>query len=296
MASTKISDTKFDILVNKIFKFLTYQAKLQLKKLFDNNDMLRMSELITSEMNRLTIMKNPGRQDFIIDNIYEYLYNKNLLKNNVKIVDIGGGDGTILEGLRYKISQSFSTAKTDFICVENPDNWTEEYKFNKLDITYQFTDKHGIWDVENGEALDETDATIRENSVDIVFCMVSLHHMNQDTLMKTFDNIRKMLKPNGKLFIKEHDVKNNDVRNCILWEHHLYHMLDCGYNGQIMNVRKYLETSILEPRSKLDWQLMLAEHDMKLIDRKNRFLNGELKYDVKNVTELYWDMYAKYSR
>jgi len=292
------SDSKFDILVNKIFKFLPSSTKKMLKKHFEKKDLFKMSQLITSEMNKMTIVKNPGRQDFIIDNIYKYLTTNRMLKNNVKIVDIGGGDGTVLSGLRYKISQEYSTDKTDFVCIENPSEWTEIYKFDKLDITYQFPNNNPNWVVDEDnieEIVDENENNdyIVANSVDIVFCMVSLHHMRDEKIHEMMKNINKMLKKNGKLFIKEHDVKNPEVNNSVIWEHHLYHMLDCGYNNQVMNVNEYLSTTIINAKSKLDWQLMLKENNFTLIDRKNRFLDGPLKYDVKNVTEMYWDVYVK---
>jgi ubiquinone/menaquinone biosynthesis C-methylase UbiE len=51
---------------------------------------------------------------------------------------------------------------------------------------------------------------IPNHSVDLVMMMMLLHHINQDKKKKMFKEIRRVLKPGGLVFIREHDVPTGD--------------------------------------------------------------------------------------
>ena len=268
---------KLDTLINKICRFMTTKAKKQIKGLIKTNNYKQISQLITDDVVFLNIKPDETRQDFITSKILNYLSNSNVIHENFRIVDIGGGNGNILSGLYKTIKES---TKDNFICVETLTDWNESYAFDNNHLTYKFWDNNTI--------------DIEDKSIDVVMCMVSLHHMNNETLTHVFANISRILKKDGLLMIKEHDCRSREVNELILWEHHLYHMLDCAYNHEMIHLESYLTSNIYNFKPKIDWQILLTTHGMKLIDRKNRFLDGLFVQDNKNVTELYWDIYTKY--
>lgn len=269
---------KLDILIDKICRFMTTNTKKQIKGLIKKNNYDEISKLISADAALLKLKPDETRQDFITSKIFNYLTDEGLIHDDFRIVDIGGGNGNVLSGLYKSIKES---NKDNFICVETLTDWNETYAFDNRDLTYKF------WD---NDMID-----IEDRSVDVVMCMVSLHHMNDDTLQHVFTNIRRILRKNGILMIKEHDCSSKEVLELILWEHHLYHMLDCAYKNERINTEEYLATSINNFKSKLDWHTLLSEYNMTLVDRKNRFLEGNYvsNKDRKNVTELYWDIYRK---
>lgn len=279
-SDVSIISISMKLMISKIFRRFPSNVTYYIRHFAERNDLLNISQIVSNAIKEQRLKPDPNRQDFIIGKISNCLKRMNLTKDNCKIVDIGGGNGNVLSGLREIISQTNKTNKEDFICVENANEWTETYNFDNSSITYKF------WDNAN---LD-----IEDTSIDIVFCMVSLHHMTNETLLVLMAHINRILKPGGYVFIKEHDCDTLNVYNFTLWEHHLYHILDCGYSGKEINMTEYKNKSIYNFKSKKEWQELLEHHNFSLVGRFNRFLDGEYKWGEKaNVTKMYWDIYTK---
>ena len=282
-----MSYDKMDNLIHKIFKFMTSYDKKEIKKIMNSkmlekDKLLNISRMVTNYVTRNKLKPDEFRQDFIIDKLNTYLNSKYpyLVQNNCKIVDIGGGNGNVISGLKDKLN--VMTNKEDFICVETLTDWTETYEFNNTTISYKF------W--KNDET--EFNLDIPNNSVDIILCMVSLHHMSDDTISKLLTNIRCVLKPEGKVLIKEHDKKYSSEL-FIIWEHHLYHILDCAYKGITIDYENYKKNAIYNFKSKEQWNNAFTTFGYKLLNTTNRFLDGKYETDERNASELYWAIYQK---
>ena len=188
-------------------------------------------------------------------------------------MDIGGGNGNVLSNINNIICSN----KENFICVETQNNWIENYNFNNTNISYIFWDNNNI--------------NVPDNSIDIVLCMVSLHHMPDELIQTVLININKKLKPNGLLLIKEHDLTYFS-HFFIEWDHYLYHILDSLYNKNL-NVEEYFNNNIHNFKNKNEWKNIITNYNFTFIDRKNRFLDNYFKQDIKNLSCLYWDIYKK---
>jgi ubiquinone/menaquinone biosynthesis C-methylase UbiE len=117
--------------------------------------------------------------------------------------------------------------------------------------------------------------------------------MNNKTINNLIKESYRILKTDGYLIIKEHD-STEDNREYIYWEHHLYHILDCGYNNKLININEYMKNcKLYNFKSKEEWEELINKHNFKIINRYNRFLDGEFTKDNKNPSNLYWDIYKK---
>ncbi len=100
-----------------------------------------------------------------------------------------------------------SISYNNLYCVENKSSWLEPYQFsNKINFVF--------WN--------NTCINIESNSIDVVIIMVMLHHINDETIAKVIENVKRLLKPNGILIIKEHHCNSLETKHLINWEHHLY--------------------------------------------------------------------------
>lgn len=275
-----------DNLIYKIYKFLTDNDKSNIKRLITSTktdanlqiNMDKISRIILRYVTQLKLKKDISRQDFIVQKIMAFLTMNAaaIVNSDLTAIDIGGGNGNILSGINNMINGD----KLNFTCVENVSEWSEYYEFNHSNISYLFWDNHTM--------------AIPDNSCDLAFCMVSLHHMSDETINNSLLEIHRIVKSGGILMIKEHDANSVNTKQLIEWEHHLYHILDCAYNGQTNNFELYKKQTISNFKSKETWQKIIEMYGFKFTVRTNRFLDGTYyNNDVKNVTNLYWDTYVK---
>jgi len=241
------------------------------------NTLTKISVIVLEYFRQLQLKRDENRQDFIVLKILTFIESvePSILNKNLKVADIGGGNGNVLS----HINEVVKGDKSNFTCVESKD-WIETYKYDNPNVTYVF------WDNNTIDILDE--------SCDVVFCMVSLHHMSNYTLVNTLKELHRILKKDGILMIKEHDCNSNQTGNMILWEHHLYHLLDCAYDNRPFDYDIYYNNNIYNFKSKEDWQILIETHNFKYKCSKNRFLDGEyMMNEPKNASNLYWDIYTK---
>ncbi len=173
------------------------------------------------------------RQEFIVRQIVTVLSSKEKTLSssswsNLQFMDVGGGDGFVLHFL-----SSLSDKKP--ICMETRTDWNETYTF-----PYASTVDYHFWDNVHM-------ATVETHSVDVVFCMVSLHHMNEETVANCLREIRRVLKPGGLFMIKEHDCISETAQLLIEWEHHLYHIRHCLVKTQSKAESQPLVKTLLPP-------------------------------------------------
>lgn len=271
-----------DVLIKKIFKFLNKTHHDEIKNIILNTNLADVVQLpksinsISDYVIKYSVQQKEGRQDYIVSKIIKFLKTHNNLDENFKMLDIGGGNGNVLSA----INQVIKGKKENFICLES-DSWVEEYKFSNKNITYKFWDNCYI--------------DIPDNTCDVIMCMVSLHHMTDDIIDNILTEIHRILKPNGLLLIKEHNMTSISYK-LIEWEHHLYHILDCTYNNQKPNANEYLEKSVHNFHNYKYWEHLITDKcKMKLYYRANRFLDDIYnENDPKNPSNLYWDVYIKH--
>ena len=249
--ANKYNDDNIDYMIGKIFKFANKTEKQYIKSciMTPSNINTRMSQIHNILQNYNTrINTDEHRQNYIAAKIYNCLnsHYKHLLKDDMCIMDFGGGNGDVLSTLSNTLkSTGIKISKKNCICVETKTDWVEEYTFDKTDITYMFWDNNVL--------------SIKDNYVDILLCMVSMHHMTDETIHRVFVEAKRALKPGGLLLLKEHD-NNAETNNYIEWEHHLYHILDCIKSGNSLKLDTYIKNSHHNFKNKQEWLGIIKSH------------------------------------
>jgi len=279
--------TRIKLLINKIFKQNTHSKKISI--LFKHihkiiihtkntkediiSSMIKINDLLQSNnINKTTKIDN--KNHIWVSQKLINIFKENGMDNKIKIVDIGGGDGNILNN----ISDLFEIPKQNMFCIEQP-SWHEKYNF-KYDINYIFWNNSII--------------NITPKSIDVILIMVTLHHMDNNTLKNLIINVKKILKPNGLIIIKEHDLTDNYIKKSIDWEHHLYHLM-MTQNEEITNkhLTDYLDKFINNYKSKKEYDNIFNEFEIK--SELNRFFEPFVDYEYANATNLYWKVYKEKS-
>ena len=288
-------DAKLFSVVYKIFKFLDDRDKTQITRIIGADigvggadesasagladKLRRIYQIVRPVVIGRDIRRDEDRQEFITGKLQDYLGLGSRLESGARFLDIGGGNGNILSGLQTRLGG----AREDYICVENKTEWQENYQYSNENIQYLF------WD--NLELSGIPDA-----SVDIIFCMVSLHHMTDETINRALGEIKRVLVQGGRLLIKEHNATTENLRY-IYWEHHLYHVLDVAISG-VADTRddmpgwtEYCQQAVNNFKSAEVWQELITGTGFEFVARTNRFLDGPFMPDTRNPSELYWDEY-----
>jgi ubiquinone/menaquinone biosynthesis C-methylase UbiE len=276
-----MSTDKLDCLINKIFRPLSFKDKSLIKQLIEQSTNIRLtlkqiSKLVTNEFIKLKCVQDENRQDFISSKLVNFIKHEQITEIT-RIVDIGGGNGNVLQQITSILG--FTEQKENFICVETKTDWIETYDYTNKNISYLFWSNNSL--------------QIEDNSVDYILCMVSLHHMTDETIEITLKEINRILKPGGMLLVKEHDANENS-KKFIELEHYLYHIMDSAYQYKIIDPVSYLENSIDNFKSIQEWRRLIETFGgLHNKITTNRFLNGPFINDNKNASNLYWEVYTK---
>jgi ubiquinone/menaquinone biosynthesis C-methylase UbiE len=239
--------------------------KHKINKIFDSDDKTNKSHVWVSE-NLSKIIKEYWEKDIV-----ELNYSNKA--SNLKIIDIGGGEGNVIKW----IGETLDIPNKNLYCIESKSSWSESYNFQN-NINYIFWDNQ-IIDLEN-------------NSINITLVMVSMHHMDKLTINNLMLNLKRILKPNALVIIKEHDMAEDYLKIVIDLEHHLYHILMTP-NSELTeeNINKYLQTFINNYIPKLELDALMINNNFKHINSYDRMFKQLVQHDNLNATNLYWSVY-----
>jgi 2-polyprenyl-3-methyl-5-hydroxy-6-metoxy-1,4-benzoquinol methylase len=239
---------------------------------------------ILSESKYKTLCENNPNHSYVADNL------SNILKlsgfnSDIKILDIGGGEGDVIK----KIGSNMGINNNNLYSLEELDSsWVEKYNFSN-DINYIYWDNVSI-SLNTNTLNTHTDT---KSYFDVIICMVSLHHMNNETIQNLILNINHLLKKDGLIILKEHDADSRDTMRIIDWEHHLYHILRSPDNMDMDTIDEYLNNFINNYKSKLGFDELFLSNGYVEISELNRNFTKFVEYDDANITKLYWKIYKK---
>jgi ubiquinone/menaquinone biosynthesis C-methylase UbiE len=261
-----VSKSLYTNILFQLIKKRIYNAPNNLKCILDSN---------VSDMYKYTALKKYvpsttgkwGGKNYDPFKISERAWNRiNDFKKYLKIdeikrvLDIGAGNGEILAGIG------------NYLKISKENLWAVDVKY------------YGTTELEKRLCFQKvaTNNPIKfpNESFDLIMLLQVMHHMiDLDLKLK---EVYRLLKPNGLLFIREHDCRNIYVSNLIDIEHMLYDVTlsnttykDAinGYTGTIY-------------RSKENWTTLLASNGFKLV----RILEATVK---TNPTMYYNAVYRK---
>jgi len=211
-----------------------------------------------------------NRQTFICGRLVSYFKNHHLFGNHPKIIDIGGGNGNVLE----YIGNEYHCPVENLLCVDKTD--TEfAYQRNKQ-VTY----------MESNAFLQMTPSF----HANLILCMVSLHHMEDDELSAMIDQIWHNMEPGGHLFIKEHDCQTSEDKYKIDWEHHLYHLMETPE----LDASEYKTKFVGNYKSREYFNSMFEKKGFHIVQTFNNILDPILyASEITTPTRLYWTYFVK---
>lgn len=266
-------NARIEKIIHKIIKNNTIKKTIHSFVSKDNyqitfKKMIQLSKIIHQTKNSsIPIISRTFISNKLSSFIQKYHYSPSM-----KIADIGGGNGQILK----EIGTTLKLSKEQLYCIEQNLPWSEPYPFSHSDsLQYIF------WNNENIP-------TIESSSLDVVFLMVTLHHMTDNTIAKVFENLERLLKKGSLLIIKEHDCLTKEDQCVIDWEHHLYHLVESPLQTEEALI-EYKKHYINNFKSKQQWDELIQGYGYTSIVELNRLF--ERNVDNKNSTNLYWKIY-----
>jgi SAM-dependent methyltransferase len=263
-------------IVNKIIKNNNIKRNIQQTIVNDTTHSTKTFLYLSNLINRQKQTKNDVENRTFVSNKLSHYIRKNHYTEDMKIADIGGGNGQILK----ELGQSLSLPQTNLYCVEQITPWAEPYAYNNSQfIQYIF------WD-------NKTIPTIEPKSLDVVFVMVTLHHMTDETIHNTMINLIKLVKKGSLLIIKEHDCKSAEDKYVIDWEHHLYHLVETPTQTE-HDIQQYKKHYIDNFKTKARFDDIIEHYGYQSVQELNRFFEETPEPNNKNPTNLYWKIYQK---
>lgn len=262
---------RIKLLSSKIIKIKNLSKKVS--NYIIDNPKIKLEEKLKQISKMIYFIKINHDQSFISNQLSNYIFN-NYFNPQIKIADLGGGNGDVLKNIGINLHLN----KENLYCIEQKQSWAEAYKFSNSDfIKYIFWDNKKI-------------SGIKKNSLDVIIIMVSLHHMTDETIKNVFKNINKLAKPNSILIIKEHDSQTIEDKIVINFEHHLYHLIGNKLQTE-KEISNYLNNYIDNFKSKEYFDNLITKAGYTIVEEFNRYF--EKDFDNKNPTNLYYKIYRK---
>ncbi len=188
-------------------KFMATKLDKDLKTLINNQSINDLQFYNTiNQMYKNNKPKETGfdRGQFRFDEINKLgLFNDLIINDYTKYLDFGGGIGdvssSIAKNLKLKKENSFVTDIQNWLGKEHTDEYVKH-------ITYRYL-KTNLLPFEN-------------ETFDLITCLQVLHHIPDKKY--TISQLRKVIKNNGILIIREHDCRDSQDRTMIDIEHSLH--------------------------------------------------------------------------
>ncbi|WP_165485067.1 FAD-binding protein [Legionella rowbothamii] len=98
-------------------------------------------------------------------------------------------------------------------------------------------------------------ANLKDNSADVVTCYVGLHHFEDAELEHFLDEVRRVLRPNGRFLVVDHDVTDEETMSMAHMAHTIFNVVTgVSLEEEMKETRKF--------HSMDHWRQKLQEHGL----------------------------------
>lgn len=188
-------------------------------------------------------------------------------KTDYRYLDIGSADGSIT----YAIGKYLKLGKENIIGADVSNN--SQYQLD--------TDSKLISQNITRVVINETgNLPFEDKSINLITLFMVMHHIKEDELINRLLEIKRILKDNGILVIREHDCITNTTRMLCDIEHEIY---DVGL--AVKEDKEFYDKYYAIYRSKIQWTNILNKLGFE-------YINGD-KIVNDTATRGYHDVFMK---
>jgi ubiquinone/menaquinone biosynthesis C-methylase UbiE len=172
------------------------------------------------------------------------------------LLDFGGDKG----GVASKLATVYNIPPGEAIVSDVPEWYGHKRERMFSNVTFQTLYSHYL--------------PFSDGQFDVVLSLMVLHHISQVDI--SCKELRRVLKPGGLLFLREHDCENEDESRLIDIEHSLFELVLSSKSKQ--ETIEYLANYDAEYRPLKTWTKMLSKAGFKELDLKYESPDGYTKY------------------
>lgn len=255
-------------ILSKIEKFLEKKPNEgALEKIQNsNNDLILLHELLQTLNKPGQKIKDSsgGREDSRINDCFEeFNFLEKLVNPNFRYLDLGCSEGKITKAVIKRLK-------------------LECYQSFACDIFNQISEKEFIFKVNTATTL-----PFKDNQFDFITLYQSAHHFTHPNEM--LNEIYRILKPNGYILIREHDVTNEDDPIYYNIVHAFY---ACIYGNEMTPI-DFIEKFYTKYRTILEWDTLFKNHNFISIGESHRSYNEKSHKFFTDKMNSFYRFYKK---
>lgn len=250
------NNNKKKIYIN-LLNLLAISSRLNIKDIINNlentkekkNDIYYFNKIIKTEKDEnYDNSINHAQILYYLFEKYTFLHFKSLKKNELKILDYGCGHCTL--GIHFSKLLGINTS---YGC--DIENWNENFKKEEKNSNFIFK-----------KIIENKKIPFENKFFDIIIISMVLHHVKDYSFV--FNELYRLLKPNGILILREHDAVHKTDKDLIDLQHYIY-MYNI-YGNQLYDKNKNYYSNY---KSINEWKTILQNKSFKNIIHNYEFSN-----------------------
>ena len=174
-------------------------------------------------------VKSLHHQQKILSAQLQNLIGNRVVKNYVEI----GTPGTYINGLKDSMLIEQATV------INNTQGLIDYIHGSSWSLSRKFKSYDKFVPLNNYDAIAEEQ--IPSNSVDVVSCVIGLHHIPTEKLQPFVSSIYRILKPGGIFILRDHDAKDDEVKSIVQAAHTIFNLvtMELDLEGEVKEFRNF---------------------------------------------------------
>ena len=175
------------------------------------------------------------------------------------LLDFGGDKGVVAS----KLATIYKLAPGSAVVSDVPEWYGHKRERLYTNVTFQTLYSYRL--------------PFEDGQFDTVLSLMVLHHI--DKVEITCQELRRIIKPGGLLFLREHDCENEEESRLIDLEHSVYELVLSTKSKQ--NILEYLANYEGYYRPMNEWKKMLSQAGFQEVEHKYEPARGFTKYATR---------------